>query len=384
MSSKSDELVCLMQFLEVGGKLKGSANKNARRVARELNMCELDETRPDNARPDFMFYGKSDTQGTKVIGIEHFMVGNYSVEVANCKVSTPKKDLDRELEEFRLKHYDTINKSNRIPDEIMYEFVQHFGKYINMELKANFSSYLKSFKHSFETHNSKVDAYLAELRNTGIKQRKLYFLIDIDVSLNGLYLYDRYNGFRPNKSGYMPMLSEVVDMLEDIDKDKVDFIILSMKSLYEPNKYIVLRTGNIAKQLQKHHITVYDCVDSGEWAKHEISSIPEDSKVRHEDRLDFIVSTKMHNIEQHYFEQSFTQTIIMINSCFHRGVNMALTSCSYVFYVIFGETFNELVQLARYNPEESQRRQVNLLRMFLRCMQDTTQVDGTEEGERRD
>lgn len=94
---------------------------------------------------------------------------------------------------------------------------------------ATYHSFIDSFKYSLEKHLSSVSVYRQNLMKyaTSGERIKLAFLIEIHTEMGRLFLNDK-KGTRRNNNGNLPIFQDIVDVLEEIDTKKVDYIILCM------------------------------------------------------------------------------------------------------------------------------------------------------------
>ena len=83
---------------------------------------------------------------------------------------------------------------------------------------------------------------------------ELVFLIDVYSDFSGLFLTDK-KGTHKSNVGNAPMFREVVELLENIDKRKIDYVIMRFNSVNytQQSKIIVVRTG-ISKHNWKNNI----------------------------------------------------------------------------------------------------------------------------------
>ena len=122
--------------------------------------------------------------------------------------------------------------------------------------------YIESFRYSLEKHLAKVDTYLCNINMISKSNFdvELAFLIEIYSDFANTFL--TANGStKSTDATFVPIFEDIVQMLESIDRRKVNYIILCFNQCLplssERAKVISLRTNGLRKQLERQHIQIF-------------------------------------------------------------------------------------------------------------------------------
>ena len=155
-----------------------------------------------------------------------------------------------------------FNWKNKVNDYIPSGAINDVANIVSnqfMRIKnATYNTFIEALKYSLDKHIKNLDNYKINIRKIASGDIKLAFLIDIHTEFTNLYLNSK-KGTQKNDSGYMPLFNDVIDLLESINTNKLDYIILCLNSSLHHNEVqvVALKTGNIRKQLEKQHKKAY-------------------------------------------------------------------------------------------------------------------------------
>lgn len=266
IDKKGTELECLTSTIRLGKKQRG--------ITKQIIDCldGDDVEREFEERPDFIriHHARDKSQTDTLIGIEHFRVDHLSKKKQNGNVASTgamyPKEVQRVFDKWQGK-MNSYSSEDQIPEEIIAGAVSDItdacANQITRYENSSYWSFIDSFHYSLNKHLERSIEYKKNIQlcnKRDAKSVKLALLIEVHTEFSHLFLNDN-KGTRRNTTGVMPMFSDIVRLLEDIDKRQVDYIILSLysyKTMDGPVKIIALRTGNIYKQLCKTNTKTYD------------------------------------------------------------------------------------------------------------------------------
>jgi hypothetical protein len=253
-NKKDQELQCLQRVIEAGKKSRGYT----KRIIGMLNGEDVHRT--DDERPDFVKFALNTNGGaTTVIGIEHFRVDHYSLQKTDGKVASKGAPHEKDMRNVYERWHQQIADTNEVPTDAISDIADLIAKRLCMKKGATYGDFLESFSYSLSKHLNNVDAYRQNIRKLTHEKIEIALLIEVHTEFSELYLNDEKEA-RKNTSSVMPMFADIVNILESIDTQKVNYIILCLGTMASGDKVDVraFRTGDIRKQLERQHIKIYE------------------------------------------------------------------------------------------------------------------------------
>ena len=340
--SKIEEQKCLDSVIEYCKKQRGLTKKiglllSGNEVDREFKEC-----------PDFVKYTPNDT----IIGIEHFQVDHFSIEKQDKKIGSQVNKYYNDLNKAQEKFNKTVSESNNVgwTEETANDFAKIVEFSFHNKYTASYGSYIKSFKYSLEKHLKKTDEYIKNL--TALTHNKsnieLVFLIDVYSDFSGLFLTDKKGTYKSNV-GNAPMFREVVELLENIDKRKIDYVIMRFNSVNytQQSKIIVVRTGNIKTQLEKQHIKIYEYAGDDYYTRLQGINRNLPSKQQHTidgDNLNIEIQIRSDDISQADRLKLVLQGFKKALYCKLNNINCATTMLVQMMIELFGDYYLNLLK----------------------------------------
>lgn len=228
-----------------------------------------DVYRREEERPDFVRkapYGFSGGDNV-VIGIEHFRVDHFSMQKKNGKVASTgivhEKNVNLAFDKCG------IEPNEADFDKVNADIIKLADKRVELLQNATYNTFIGSFQYSLDEHLKNIDAYRKNIGKLTHGKIEIALLIEVHSEFTDLFLNDN-SGTRENKTGIMPMFVDVINLLEKIDKRKVNYVVLCLGSMTCGDEIEVRAfwTGDIKKQLAKQKIKLYkyagdDCLLTG-------------------------------------------------------------------------------------------------------------------------
>lgn len=285
MGSKGAELLCLEKVIQAIPHQHGKSKAI-------LKMCASPElSREESECPDFVKCCSSRENGKKgiLLGIEHFQVDHYSIEQRTGKIGATVNTYIKKENKRAAVMREYINPTGELPDDAIQALAESVGAALEMQYKANYNSYVKSFEYSLNKHLKHVDRYLKNLRSYsgGDYHIELAFLIEIYADFRNVFL-SRNNHTDWAGNSFIPIFSDIVCMLERTDCRKVKFIIFCITNpVVNCSRIVAVETRNLRSQLERQHIPIYNY--AGEGRPIDIDKVVPSYK-RYKDRTDFIMT----------------------------------------------------------------------------------------------
>lgn len=338
MGSKSDELTCLNLAISECTKQRGISKKIG------LLLAGQNIERVDNERPDFLRYCKSNRKKEKdiVIGIEHFRVDHYSIELSQQRVGSSGIVYEKKLKTV----FDTwkphIDESKQIPDGALSDISNLIGQGLALRIQATYNAFIESFKYSLNKHIRSIDYYHSIIDNYAKnKDKKFAFLIEIHSDFCKLFFHDK-NGVHYGENT-VPLFDELIRILEKVDSRKVNYLILCFgNTVYNKNpKVIAVPTVNLRNQLAKQHIPVYYyagddiCLSGFQTPRLDLKSTSEYK--RNGDNIDFGVTIESKDIKDETKLEMVISAYKYIKAIECQKKNFATTNLVEMFYQVYDE-----------------------------------------------
>lgn len=252
------ELQCFQRAVDVALKRRGETKRIMKYLAGE------DIHREEEERPDIVKVCRTGGRGQKdnIVGIEHFRVDHLSLKKKNDKIASTGVATERDVHRIFNTWHQEVTETNEVPEEAVMEIFRGVSDQIERMEKATYHTYIAAFEYSLEQHLRSIDIYRKNLSKIAGRKynTQLALFIEIHMEFNNLYLNEKSGNAKSSK-GQFPMFGEIVRMLEKrIDKKKVDYIVFCMgNTLYNEHiNVIAVRTGNIAKNLERQGVRIYE------------------------------------------------------------------------------------------------------------------------------
>ena len=220
-----------------------------------------DMVRTRDEEPDFLRKPKCLQQkGAKVIGIEHFRVNKLSKETAEEKVISRGAILEQEMQQtFELGHNE-VTKGNSVSDETVAKLFDTVAQNAEMQLNANYATYMQSFKYAFKKHLKKVDKYHKKMKKdtAGKFDCDLIFLLEIYAPFPEL----TFRNSQKQKSDMyaLPIFEDMIKWIEEnCLSSKIKYIVFVFyKDLLKQSAITTaVSVKNIRSDLKKQNIPIY-------------------------------------------------------------------------------------------------------------------------------
>lgn len=339
MGSKSDELTCLNLAISECTKQKGISKKIG------LLLAGQDIDRMDNERPDFLRCYKSIKKNEKdiVIGIEHFRVDHYSIELSNQRVGSTGIVYEKRLKTVVDTWNPHIGESKQIPDGALSDISNLIGQAFALRMQATYNAFIESFKYSLNKHMQSIDYYHSVIDNYAKnKDKRFAFLIEIYSDFNKLLFFHDKNGVHYGENT-VPLFDELIRILEKVDSRKVNYLILCFgNTVYNKNpKVIAVPTVNLRNQLEKQHIPVYYyagddiCLSGFQTPQLDLKSIS-NYKING-DNIDFGVTIESKDIKEEAKLEMVISAYKYIKAIECKKKNFVTTSLVEMFYQVYDE-----------------------------------------------
>lgn len=262
MEKKNKELECLQQAVTLGLQKRGRTKAFFKTVAAGL---KDKESILDGERPDFVILTPQEQNGKRtLLGIEHFRVDH---RVIQKKRKT--EDSERQVASIGVVDQknvsDFYNKAMQMHEDAPETFSVEMGKvvkgYVENHWSATYNNFIESFRYTLDKHRKSIDDYYDELnkKSRGKYNLKLGFLIEVHSEFEPLWAIQKKR-VKKKPNGLMPMLEDVVQILEDsIDTSKVNFLVFYLSETLETGVHdvIVVSTKEMRKNLEKQSIKIY-------------------------------------------------------------------------------------------------------------------------------
>lgn len=218
MSQKELEQRCFDDMLTFG--VKGTS-KRTKQIIKKFKGDVVPRSHDES--PDFLIKNGSRNGVNRYIGVEHFEVDHKSFRKRGKPQSGYKRlnsqminIVDPEITQLTAKHVTQLESV--------------VGCSANQSINKNYHTLMESFKHSLYKHYVKIDEYRKNIQiNTNVGDTiELAFLIEMHVDFDNMVLFDGVK-FLDNRI-VMPMFNDMVDELLILEKRKLDYIILVIRS----------------------------------------------------------------------------------------------------------------------------------------------------------
>ncbi len=247
MGNKSREIECLEKVFKTKNKCRGKVKEFLNKLS---NMKRI-----DSERPDFIFTDKNGL----VIGLEHFLVDQFSQRNKNGKIASNGVIGRKNIKDFIDSNVGCYSEDNSI--EIMNEFNQRIIQRVKNHMEATYSTFMAAFEYSLNNHTKACASYKENVKLTETTNKTSYLGLLIEIKADFCHLYlNNERGIKKVPLGFVPLFSEMVEILENKTYGICDFVILSFgEELYKNSDRIyIVRTGHIKEDLEKQRGRIYE------------------------------------------------------------------------------------------------------------------------------
>ena len=260
LEKKKKERDCLDKAIKIGLKKQGETKKIIH------HFVGKDFSRMEDEIPDFVrvIHASNKNEKDTLLGIEHFRVDQLSERMRNDKISSTSILTEKEITSIYNKYNNKLGNVSsyaRAGEDIAQLISRHLNRYDNSSLLT----LENSFKYTLDNHLNQSSRYIKNLKELAKSQFniELAFLIEVNAEFHNLFLHDD-RGVCYKKGQVRPLFTGIVEMLEDLYKNGVDYVVLFFRSsigLNDPD-VIALRTRNIKRELEKQKARVYELIDN--------------------------------------------------------------------------------------------------------------------------
>lgn len=248
-NKKEDERNSLISAIKIGKSEGAEETKKIMNLFNSVNF--FDEECPD-------FIGM-DQDGKTLFGIEHFRIDHFITEKRNHQVGATGVMYKKEIDKVRNTWKEEVLTSEEVPDGAIKDIMNIVTNQLERKYSASYSNFIHSFKYVMDKHIEHLDYYWERLRSkkTVAQTIRMSFLMEIYTDFNELYL-NHYNRTEKNVSGLMPLFEDVIDLLNQVPKDKVQYFILYIKNYAgSRSRVIALDNNDLMGNIRRQEIKVY-------------------------------------------------------------------------------------------------------------------------------
>lgn len=245
---KKNELDCLNSAIVVGLQ---SGSEETKRILK-LHDCEDMEC---DERPDFI---RKNVEYNCLLGIEHFRVDHY-VKKKRGKIQSTGVMNKKEILNVYNTHRDSVLSSEEVSSDAINDIMKTVSDQLDRKNRATYKNFMCSFESVLKKHEQCLDDYREKLMQ--IKQGEnisMTLLIEVYTDFSELYL-NRFTTTKANEDGLMPFFKDIVRNIQQIDNNKVQYLIFYLKN-YQNSKSAVYAfdTSDLMESFRKQHIDIYE------------------------------------------------------------------------------------------------------------------------------
>ncbi len=248
-SKKEDERNSLVSAIQIG---KSEGTEETRKIMSLFDSVNFS----DEECPDFIGMNQEE----KILfGIEHFRIDHFIIEKRNHQVGATGVMYKKEIEKVYSTWKEKVLTSDESPDGAIKDIMNIMTNQLERKYSASYGNFIYSFKYVFGKHIEHLDRYWERLKLNKIKSQtiRMLFLVEIYTDFHEIYL-NYYNRTEKNVSGLMPLFEDVVDLLSQVPKDKVQYFILYVKNYAgSMSRVIALDNNDLVGSIRRQKIKVY-------------------------------------------------------------------------------------------------------------------------------
>lgn len=248
-SKKEDERNNLVSAIKIG-KLEGT--EETKKIMSLFDSVDFS----DEECPDFIGVNQ---EGKILFGIEHFRIDHFITEKRNHQVGATGVMYKKEIDKVYSTWKDEVLASEEVPNGAVKDIMNIMTNQLERKYSASYGNFIYSFKYVFDKHIKHLDHYWERLKSNKTKNQtiRMLFLIEIYTDFHEIYL-NYYNRTEKNVSGLMPFFEDVIDLLNKVPKDKVQYFILYVKNYAGSiSKVIALDNNDLMESIRRQGIRVY-------------------------------------------------------------------------------------------------------------------------------
>ena len=249
VNKKEEERSSLISAIRIGKSEGTEETKTIMELFDSVNF--FDEECPD-------FVGTNQEERI-LFGIEHFRIDHFITEKRNHQVGATgvmyKKEIDKVYNTWK----DEVLTSDEVPDGAVKDIMNTVINQLERKYSASYGNFIYTFKYVFGKHLEHLENYWERLKSKKSENQtiRMSFLMEIYTDFFEIYL-NHYNRTEKNVSGLMPFFEDVVDLLNQVPKDKVQYFILFLKNYAgSMSSVIALDNKDLMGSIRRQKIKVY-------------------------------------------------------------------------------------------------------------------------------
>ncbi len=246
---KEDERNSLVSATEIG---KSEGTEETKNIMSLFDSVDFS----DEECPDFIGMNQEEKI---MFGIEHFRIDHFITEKRNHQVGATGVMYKKEIAKVYSTWRDEVLTSDKVPDGAIKDIMNIVTNQLERALSASYRNFICSFKHVLGKHIEHLDRYWERLKLNKIETQtiKMSFLMEIYTDFHGIYL-NYHNRTEKNVLGLMPFFEEVLDLLSQVPKDKVQYFILYIKNYNGSiSRVIALDNNDLMESIRRQKLKVY-------------------------------------------------------------------------------------------------------------------------------
>ncbi len=253
-AKENHESQCFKDAVELSKTIGGTTKSILRLISGD------DVVREKKDSPDIIHICKRGQHAQKIVyvGIEHFRVDQTSKPKGTRRISISAANRSRVWDIYEKGHRE-LQGTNSISSAIGNTLLQLTGKMASDQAMFSIPDLLSDLKYNIGNHIINIGKYMANTQAYAQGASvELALLLEMHVPINDVVLYDGRR-LKNYKKGQLVLLEEFIEVLEQIDKNMVDYLII----LLYPNDFspatdvVAFRTKDIRKSLKNQKRIIY-------------------------------------------------------------------------------------------------------------------------------
>lgn len=246
---KQNEFDILNKAIEVGSKY---GNEYTKKIIDFINCEDLNIA---SEHPDFIRINKKEKL---LIGIEHFRIDHYVKPIKNERIKSTGILFKKETRKIYDTWKDEVRNSEKIPNGAIDEIISTVVNQLERSNEATYNNFISAFKYGLDLHSAKLDGYINTLNanNANNFDIKMCFLLEIYTDFRDLF-YNHFNTSKKIKSGLMPFFQDVINLLKNVDENKLNYLILYLNEYNgTERKVYAFDAKNLIRELKYQNILI--------------------------------------------------------------------------------------------------------------------------------